>query len=672
MQVAFHRISGDALAVPDGLVVKPTTMVWEAVGGPNEAELDVQGEREGLANLYRLLGQAVTIYNDLGEKSWWGYVNEVSVSLGKYQVGLTLEDVYNTVAIAYTYQDADNITQRGTTDWFQNGASVAEYGRRELLYSYSDLDSLSHAEDLAQLLANRFAQPVRTLSMGGGGIEGAKLLCRGWYDTLHQRYYQNLAGRLVYDVYNTGHGIGVGYSYAGDVMFDSTERKVFQIGEASGFKEGDKVVISGTSNNNKTVTVQEKTEVTSISYTSSGIRFTATDDLYDSNQGFDGIQPGDWILVKGSTSNDGMYKVGKVEFGIDDGGTTSDHIELDLPVSVTLTAETAGASVTIKRESYFQTAENLTDEGPTSATLTAWGTKIIQSFTLPVDAGDWDAVNILLRVRKVGSPTDHLYVRVYTDNAGVPGTLLEDTYLSYSYFGTEFGWENFDMGISFAPTLSYGTTYWLQVDRYGSNDAFNYYEVAIDEGAGYTDGVLRLWDGAAWQQRPVDASLAFQMYDEDDTGVTMAKIIDDVGDKLSGTNVYYTSQYGRIYSDGDALAVDELERLLLRGESFLRRVLIRITEERKAIFYQQPSSEEVRYLVRGDGRVLDLHGNDVPPAADVVGKWVKLDEPHISEELGDSILMFVERAEYRVEQDEWQLTPENAPDPYDIATTEQG
>lgn len=441
MHVEFRDRNGRSEPTPNGVLVRPLRFGWAAVGGPLDAEIEASGSRDGLVNLLNRLGHEVRISNIYGQLVWWGYIEEVVISLGAYQLGMSLAEMYNRVAVAYTYQDVDNFVRRGTTDWHEHTESVNTYGPKELLYSASELDSLDSAESLAQALADRLGDPIRIMQIGEGEPDTARIRCRGFYSTLSWRYYKQLAGRVVYDVYNGDQVLGVGWEYTGRLVFDEERTTIYQVGAHHGYRSGDKIVISGTTHNNGTKTVGTATNADLIFRTiPSDVRFTASDDIYAPPGSFEGIKVDDWILIEGSSAgNNGMHQVGKVRLSIpypDNPSITVDHIE----VVDSTNQEGPTGPITITRMGYLRTEEGLTNEGPTAGTIRAWGIRLAQSFTLPHDVGSWTAHEILLRIRKQGTPTDGVRVSLCANQDNAPGTVLAQATLNHDQLGISYGW----------------------------------------------------------------------------------------------------------------------------------------------------------------------------------------------------------------------------------------
>lgn len=165
---------------------------WAAVGGPKDATIRAAGDAPALWELLELLRCPVEIRNHQGDPVWWGYVADVEVSVGAISVSASLDSMANRVAIAYAYTTADNtIGTRATTSWVEDAQSVAEYGTWERLEA-SHTDDTTTAAALRDALLEAQKLPVPAVRASPGGKDqSATLHCRGWWDTLSRRMYDN-------------------------------------------------------------------------------------------------------------------------------------------------------------------------------------------------------------------------------------------------------------------------------------------------------------------------------------------------------------------------------------------------------------------------------------------------------------------------------------------------
>jgi len=170
----------------------PERYSWHSIGGPQDADITLEGRDERAAwEALELLGCPVEIYDERRACVWWGCVYEVSVSVGAITMGVNLDGLANSVAVSYE-TDAG---EQATTAWTQDADSVAIYGTKELLLS-------------AKVVGEETAEALRDVYLGGAKIpvaqfekarsdrvnSSAKLLCKGWWQTLDWKYYAAATG----------------------------------------------------------------------------------------------------------------------------------------------------------------------------------------------------------------------------------------------------------------------------------------------------------------------------------------------------------------------------------------------------------------------------------------------------------------------------------------------
>lgn len=167
-----------------------------AVGGPKRARLRATGSRMDIWEFVELLRCPVLIWDSLLAKyPWWGYVHEVKIRDGALRWGVALDTMANNIAVAFTY-----LRTRQTTDYSADSDSTTEYGTKDILLSASDISrAKAIAKRETQLAARKL--PIPTLRMTGSDASPSVTLeCRGWFDTLNWRYYENLKGKESYEV----------------------------------------------------------------------------------------------------------------------------------------------------------------------------------------------------------------------------------------------------------------------------------------------------------------------------------------------------------------------------------------------------------------------------------------------------------------------------------------
>jgi len=185
-----QRDFSEFIALPS-LKLTPLRWSWREPGGPDYAEIEVEGGVDNLWAALQWLRCPVTIYNQNGTPVWWGYVNNVAFATGDIEIAVALDDMTNKVAVAYSYVEAGSQTvgERRTTAWAADATSSDEYGVKEFLASV-DGATAAQAEAVRDRLLALHKYPLATptpssTKKGGSG----RLTCLGWWRTLDWRYY---------------------------------------------------------------------------------------------------------------------------------------------------------------------------------------------------------------------------------------------------------------------------------------------------------------------------------------------------------------------------------------------------------------------------------------------------------------------------------------------------
>lgn len=192
-------LSGDDLVLPD-LDYRVVRYSWAAIGGPLRAEVRVRGDDLALWSLLDGLRRPGKIYSANGDALWWGKLSSLQVvarrlgqkELPRVQVGVSLDGMFNRIAVAYNLADPVSGSQvRDTTAWTDNSKSQDTYGIKELLLS-SSASSAAHAEAARDIKLSQVQYPTPVVSPALDADESeATLYLTGWWDTLDWRYYSN-------------------------------------------------------------------------------------------------------------------------------------------------------------------------------------------------------------------------------------------------------------------------------------------------------------------------------------------------------------------------------------------------------------------------------------------------------------------------------------------------
>ena len=82
--------------LPSELSLIPARYSWNAIGGPDEAEINVFGPEAGRGGAtvweaLQWLRCPITIWTEYDLAVWWGYVDSVEIKYGALTVGVGLE-----------------------------------------------------------------------------------------------------------------------------------------------------------------------------------------------------------------------------------------------------------------------------------------------------------------------------------------------------------------------------------------------------------------------------------------------------------------------------------------------------------------------------------------------------------------------------------------------------
>jgi hypothetical protein len=170
-------------------------MKWTVDGGADEALLRGVGRKVKVGELDRLLRCAVVIYNSLDKAVWWGFVNAVNYGRGKYQIRVTLDEMFNRVAVRYTMlAPAGQGGELCQTEWANDLKSQAEYGVKELILERDGIDEQTAMQERDMALAEH-SKPWAKVSQKKMDY-AVRLECKGWMDSLKWKFVQPMAGMI--------------------------------------------------------------------------------------------------------------------------------------------------------------------------------------------------------------------------------------------------------------------------------------------------------------------------------------------------------------------------------------------------------------------------------------------------------------------------------------------
>jgi hypothetical protein len=195
LMVSFTTRAGSPWLPPDGVSFAVESLTRDRRWQYKSATITASGPRQAVFELLEILRYGVKIYSATDLVVWLGYVNTVRVNDRGSLTGVSLDDMANRVAVAYSYVEPGTSTVgvRKTTAWADDLASQAEFGVKELLIS-SDGTTDAGAEQLRDTYLAEHSTPVGTSSyngISGGDIVTAQIDCLGWLYTLGWTTYAN-------------------------------------------------------------------------------------------------------------------------------------------------------------------------------------------------------------------------------------------------------------------------------------------------------------------------------------------------------------------------------------------------------------------------------------------------------------------------------------------------
>ncbi len=295
---------------------------------------------------------------------------------------------------------------------------------------------------------------------------------------------------------------------------------------------------------------------------------------------------------------------------------------------------------------------------------------LAQSFQL---AGtlEWSTVAVRVKVRKQGSPTDNLRLDLCSDSSGDPGTSLAYSEVAGTGLPTDYNWLEFDL--SARVPLSQATTYWLKLTRSGSTDSDNYYMIDVNQELGYTDGVLRIYDGSDWDPRDPDADLMFEVLGEMETTEQLELMANEaqfIGDIEVLTD---SGMYGCPYRDGSYTILSDMTDLIKAGTSNYRKIWTWIDIDRSLTIDEEPekpSYDVLKYFLTSKGQLLTSDEAVVPIWRAPVGDWAAIDVVPLNVDtsfIADPRMVFIEGFDYDNRSSRGRLWIRGIPTPYNTS-----
>lgn len=170
----------------------PERLSWTAFGGCDRALLSSSGTPDEFLESLSFLRCGVQIRDEFSQNLWWGFVDQIDLSLGNIKLTLSLSRLFNRVRVRYSFLSPDNrLADEYLTPFVEDHPSQMEYGVKEHEFQLDNLDSDRAAFFRDTFLSNH-AWPESELSQLADGQQvRVQLRCLGWFHTLAWRTYAN-------------------------------------------------------------------------------------------------------------------------------------------------------------------------------------------------------------------------------------------------------------------------------------------------------------------------------------------------------------------------------------------------------------------------------------------------------------------------------------------------
>jgi hypothetical protein len=231
----LDRRSGSVLSFP-GVSFTVARATWSIDGGPAAATVQASGPAARLGQLAQLLRAGAVLCDGSGAPVWWGYVHEVELRLVGVELVISLDELFNRVAVRYRDERISpevNVGWQFQTAWQQDNNSVTEYGKKEGIFS-RPIGFPGEATAYATGLLAKYKRPgLRSALRDQAAVDASAVLeLRGWWDTLAWQFFSEARG---WAGFNGGGAVGL----LGNVAANTRVAGSFTVG-ASGWS-----VISG-------------------------------------------------------------------------------------------------------------------------------------------------------------------------------------------------------------------------------------------------------------------------------------------------------------------------------------------------------------------------------------------------------------------------------------------
>ena len=170
-------------------------------GRSKKVKVTATGSKDDLPEFLQMMRNPIYIFDEERAKNvWWGYLNRATVFGDGFPQSVSMDNMANRIAVAYTYQ-----FNRFTTAFSANAESVTEFGKKELLLMAREKSTAMAEQIRATELASR-KYPI--LEPAFKSRRGNKLLAvlngKGWMKSLSWQYYDQDEGNVSYEDFGSG------------------------------------------------------------------------------------------------------------------------------------------------------------------------------------------------------------------------------------------------------------------------------------------------------------------------------------------------------------------------------------------------------------------------------------------------------------------------------------
>lgn len=606
----FFAAGNTTVALPAGVDLRVERYGADDEGGFDRAELLATGDKQGCYALLSLLADGVTIRNPNGTIVWRGVVWSVQVDGPAVSDGLTLKGMANRVRVAYRYTLPSGDTERRTTAWAEDAASVSAYGRFERQEAIGDASDQQAEAQRGNLL--RESKDPRVIdSWGGSGGDGyqVRLTCRGPVAELEVRHYANPAGVEEYDA-STAREYALSYGFTSNQLEFVEGGQINDFtGQLENLDANVEIVITGTASNN--ITRRLGTVGSEYNkYISSSMYFVSPNFLRDTLGGLEFLSGANHIRIESPLNT----RYGKV-----DTYNSIDEVTIKDPVVVTENS----TSITVIRPGRVTVVGETVDEAVgVNATIRARATRVATAFRISTTTA-WSAAEVAVKLRKVGSPLTSVVIDLMAGNGsnGSPGTVLASGTAAPADITERLDYVT--VRLSSRVTLQPSTVYWIGVRATGAVSGSNFYAVGLSDPE-YSYATPMLYINGVWTTagNPL-FDVPFKVRGEQETTAQIAEIVTQAGGLLLGTEIDEVSAiYSNQYRDGDTKADSELLDLVASGYASGLPMVVEVTSgARLRVRRRTALKTDPAYLLYEDGRLAGRNGQALDLGVLVVGEY---------------------------------------------------